>query len=194
MEIEAWVALIAALATTLSAGFIGWQAWETRRSAESSSEAAEASEAALVVANGSLSSTGCKPYSRQKWLRRQPGPVWRPMPQLSQFNSTEGRLLFLIPLWLGSIRTAAVSKGLNLANSFSFRRTKTFGPMRSSRSCSTTMAWCRSLSCRNQPSTLALMNMLHGSRASGLMLEDRPRWVLRWEPHWRGGRILREIG
>lgn len=54
MEIEAWVALIAATATTLSAGLIGWQAWETRRSAESSNKAAQASEAALVVANKSL--------------------------------------------------------------------------------------------------------------------------------------------
>lgn len=54
MEIETWVALGAAVATALSAGFIGWQAWETRRSAVSSNKAAEASEAALIVANESL--------------------------------------------------------------------------------------------------------------------------------------------
>lgn len=54
MELETCVALIAALATTISAIFIAWQAGETRRSANSSNKAAEASEAALVVANESL--------------------------------------------------------------------------------------------------------------------------------------------
>lgn len=46
--------IIAAIATTASAGIIAWQAIETRKSAEAANRAATAGEAAVEVANASL--------------------------------------------------------------------------------------------------------------------------------------------
>jgi hypothetical protein len=57
--------MIAAIATTASAGIIAWQAVETRKSAEAANRAATAGEAAVEVANASLAISQAQSHQAQ---------------------------------------------------------------------------------------------------------------------------------